>query len=251
MQRLALLALLLLACTPTSHSSASDESNDAWFFATVNQTGVPHCPNDDDIEWLAKRPLLGLTGVSGAGVEQLDAYLGKPVLVRGNAGTKPPPGPPVEADRSNCSFGQARRDWIETPNGTIMDRGNHPQIEHFHMTSVRPLDELQVRLDDDELIVELENPLPFALDEIQFVVFYEGCYGKPGTTSISSDTRRLRVGKRMTERFPLIAEDDGGKTEGRAGSVMLLGKGEPGKPEVHFDIDVSLAVLGIPFECPE
>ncbi len=228
-----------------------------YFFAAVSQTGVEHCPNGVDFEWLDVQPTLGWTPTSGAAAASLDALMDLPVLARGYAGSAPER-PPLGVEPKPCPIMQMRSDWVSTPRGTRVRR-TPPTAEHFFSSSVRRLDELRVELDGDRILASFENPLPFALTGVRLRMHYEGCYGKPGATSRESEAVALAPGEVLRHEFSRIAEQDhagprkGGPTARRhaAAALVLEIAGGEGPPEakVWADLDVSLRKLGIEFSC--
>lgn len=270
-----LLASLLSACmttepaeAPASPSVAAVETEpnpvpraegDEYFLAVLGQSGVEHCPGGGyEPTWLDVQPTLGFVPAGGAPTQaDLGPLLDQPVLARGRSMAAPQRAPnPVTVQP--CPIMQMRSDWLNTPRGIRVVRTGSPNIEHFHMTSVRRLDELQVVREGEELVVSLKNPLPFPLVDVRLVMHYEGCYGKPGTTSIAGEPFELAPGAEITQRFASIAEHEptgprkGGPNarEHRAAELVLqLGEQREGAT-VHADLSVSLPDLGITFDCP-
>jgi hypothetical protein len=223
-----LLASLLFACMATepadtpelaSPSVAAVEAEpapvpeaegDEYFLAVLGQSGVEHCPGGGERTWLNVQPTLGFVAAGGAATdatEKIDALLDQPVLARGTSMAAPQRAPsPIEV--RPCPPMQMRSDWVNTPRGIRVQRGPTPSIEHFHVTSIRRLDELAVTREGEELVVTLGNPLPFALVDVRLVMHYEGCYGKPGSTSIAGEPIELAPGAKVTQRFAMIADHE-------------------------------------------
>jgi hypothetical protein len=271
------LALLALACTPSEDSerpeAAASEANaseplaieaeptpvdaiegDEWFLGFVSQTGIEHCATEFEPEWLAVRSTLGFIPTSGA---SLDAWMAKPVLARGRTITTPERG--LEVEPKPCPIAQMRGDWVGSPLGTRIDRRNHPEIEHFLVTSAEPLASLKVTRVANELTVDFQNPLPFALAEFAILVHYEGCHGKPGATHRWVASKPLAVGEARIERFDIVVDElpppgerKGGPTarEHLAYSIELSAIAVADAPTLHVDLDVPLAALGIDVDCP-
>jgi hypothetical protein len=223
--------------TPVASSEGPE-----YYIGVARQTGVRHCPKGEE-EWLNLSPTIGFIGVGGPGSEVIETLLDRPVLARGSAGPKPE-ARPLAIEPAPCVPMQMRDDWVVTPGGIVVDDGGRPNIEYFHTTSVRALDELVVRREGDEIVVELRNPLPFAIETIGLGVRYEGCYGKPGSQRIDRDAAPLGIGETRTERFPVLADD----RRHRAYSVALFGD-LSGEAIVHHDLDVKLAALGVTVDC--
>lgn len=275
LSRSLLLASLLFACManePAEPESASpsvaaveaeprpmpEAEGDEYFFAVLGQFGVEHCPGGGyQPTWLNVQPTLGFVSAGGAATENVEPLLDQPVLARGTSMAAPQRAPnPIEV--RPCPLMQMRSDWVNTPRGIRVQRTSTPNIEHFHVTSIRRLDELVVTREGDEIVVVFKNPLPFALVDVRLVMHYEGCYGKPGSTSIASDPVELAPGAEVTQRFGLITDHE--PTGPRKGSpnarehraadlVLLLGEQREGAT-VHADLSVSLQDLGVAFDCP-
>ncbi|MFV8755801.1 hypothetical protein ACNOYE_35060 [Nannocystaceae bacterium ST9] len=226
-----------------------------YYIGVASQSGVPHCPEGGERQWLGLAPTIGFIGIAGPGSELVPSLLGRPVLVRGSSGPAPAPRPSTVVP-TPCPPMQMRSDWVETPRGIVVDDGDRPSIDFFQTTSLRPLDELVVRREGSEIVVELRNPLPFAIRELGLGMRYEGCQGKPGSRSIERDAAPLGVGETRIERFPIFAEqldegaDAGDRKHHAADSLELFGD-LSGEAKVFLDLDVALAAMGAEVECPE
>lgn len=234
-----------------------------FLFAVVGQTGVEHCPTDNlPSTWLDLQTTLGWIPTSGVADEQLEPLMELPVLARGRSGA-PPDRPPLEVEPMDCEDMQMRSDWVNTPRGIRVERSRSP-LQHFYATSVRRLDELTVALEGDEVVVSFTNPLPFALAQVELELHYEGCYGKPGSTSRTSEAQTLEPGQTLTHRFVVIAEQDqpGPRKVGKGGkaarehlaSALVLNLGDQDVPNgapVHADLAVEFGDLGLTLECPD
>lgn len=258
--------LLPLACTPTAPPPADpnqaptttqgmsapepdpgpDPDPDPgthYLLGVSTQTGTLICPTPTQREWVDVRPMLGWVPVSGTGTETLEPLLGRAVLAEGAPGPAPayvPETPPAGGD---CMDMQMRDDWVETPQGIRVQRGPSPAIEHFVMTSARPLTELSAVLEGETIRSRFQNPLPFELEQVQLRLHYEGCGGKPGSTSQTSPTLSLGPGETLEHVFP--KRDTGEDMP----AVLRL---EVGGPEsVHVDLDLQIWELGIDVNCDE
>jgi hypothetical protein len=271
-----LLASLLLACMSTEPAEAPasasptvaaveaepspvpEAEGDEYFFAVLGQSGVEHCPPDNPkATWVNVQPTLGFVEAGGPATETIEPLMDLPVLARGTSMAAPQRAPQSIEVRP-CPPMQMRSDWVNTPRGIRVQRTSSPSIEHFHVTSVRRLDELAVVREGDELVVSFRNPLPFALVDVRFVMHYEGCYGKPGTASITGDPIELAPGAEVTQRFPMIKDHEPtgprkgtpNAREHRAANLVLVLGEQPEGVTVHTDLAVSLQNLGIAFDCP-
>lgn len=265
---------LVCACTPSEerHADAPEKPRqppatieaeptpvepmvgNEWFLGFVSQTGTEHCATEFDPQWLAIHSTLGFIPTSGA---PLDPWMAKPVLAKGMA--IPAPKPELTVKPKPCPMMQMRGDWVDSPQGLRIDRGDHPAIDHFFVTSAEPLTSLKVVREGDELVVELRNPLPFALVDVEMIVHYEGCGGKPGSTLQSREIEALNVDAVATERFAIIVDETppagerkGGPTARihRADSLKISAKPAAGGPTLYVDLDVPFAALGVVLECP-
>jgi hypothetical protein len=249
------------ASTPieTQPTPVSTTDGPEYFFAVASQTGVEHCPDGIGREWLDVQPLLGWTPTSGDASSDLDGLMDQPVLARGSAGPAPER-PPPSIEPVPCTIPmQMRSDWVNTPRGIRARRTSRTSAGHFHLTSVRRLDELKLEAVGEHVVASFENPLPFALTGVQLRMHYEGCYGKPGTRRLESETATLQPGEVLKHEFPRYAEQDQpgfrkGDRQVRQHHVAALelaiagGEG-PAEAKVWADLAVSLAWLGVDFDC--
>jgi hypothetical protein len=261
-------AWLLLACTnaepptadpiqrgapPTAQlesepNPVSTTDGPEYFFAVASQVGVEHCPKGE-FEWLAVQPTLGWVTTSGAAAAELEALMDLPVLARGSVGPKPAL-PPLAVEPAPCPIMQMRSDWVNTPRGIRVHRTTPTGADHFHSTSVRRLDELKAVVAGEQVTASFENPLPFALTGVRLRMHYEGCYGKPGATSMESEALRLGPGERLEHAFPLLEQKDPKRVHRAAALVLEIAASEgPADAKVWTDLDVSLHRLGVDFEC--
>lgn len=259
-------ALSILACTTAEPPSTEHEptppsvqleseptpvseiDGPEYFFAVASQVGVQHCPNGK-FEWLGIQPTLGWVTTSGSATAELDALMDLPVLARGRVGPKPER-PPLAVEPAPCPEMQMRSDWVNTPRGMRARRTARVDAEHFHLTSVRRLEELQVVAKGDRAVASFENPLPFALTNVRLRMHYEGCYGKPGATRHESPSVTLQPGERLEHEFAVFDAPDPKRVH-RAAAIELVIGGSEGPPDsaVWADVDVSLHRLGVKFEC--
>jgi hypothetical protein len=232
----------------TEESPVSTTDGPEYFFAVASQVGVQHCPNGN-FEWIGIQPTLGWVTTSGPPEAELEALMDLPVLARGSVGPRPER-PPLQIDPTPCPEMQMRSDWVNTPRGTRARRTVRPNVEHFHMTSVRRLDELKVVANGDRVTASFENPLPFALTGVRLRMHYEGCYGKPGTTNKESESVTLQPGEKLEYEFPALDVREQKRVHRAAAIVLEIGgssddSGAPPEAKVWVDLDVSLYKLGV------
>lgn len=240
--------------TPWHWKAASIDSTapPSYLLGLVGQSGVEHCPDGGpERQWLSVRPIIGRVSVSGPEASVLDPLMDQPVLALGQP-TEAPPQPATleEPTLQPCLPAQMRSDWRMTPRGLLIERSPAPDPEHFRVDAVRPLRELQVRADGEHLLVTLANPVPVALTDVELRVHYEGCFGKPSSMTDTAAVGELGVGAQASIRAIQLSPrpgDPDGLVEFRAYSVQLVGRGEG----VVIDLDVPLASLGTPVECPD
>ena len=241
----------------------TDTAGPEYFFAVLGQAGIEHCVEGMGVEpsWLRVHPTLGFVAAGGPGLaslEQLEALYDQPVLARGLVSPAPIT-PPLEVEFSPCMPMQRRSDWVNTPRGIRVRRSEEPRPDYFHTTSVRRLDELRVEREGEQLVVSFLNPLPFALDGLTLRMHYEGCYGKPGTSTRESEMATLGPGEVFSHRFELFDAAKGGvprkggpsaRRHRAADLSFSLGpQAGPGGAAVHTDLAVSLRSYGIEFDC--
>lgn len=263
-----LVPLLALACTtgdqPSSEPASTPPSvtvesepaivstteDPEYFFAVASQVGVQHCPDGSyESEWIGVQRTLGWVTTSGPAEAELDAMMDLPVLARGRAGAAPPR-PPLSVDLKPCPQMQMRSDWVYTPRGMRSRRTQPVAAEHFHISSVRRLDELKVVAKRSRVTASFVNPLPFALTDVRLRMHYEGCYGKPGATQIESPSVTLQPGEQLEHEFPQIDAPTPERVHRAAAIVLTIGGSEgPPQATVWADLDVSLYKLGLAFEC--
>ena len=238
--------------------SSADASGPEFFLATLGQDGIQHCPGGGyEVTWLAVHPTLGFVNAGGPALRDpsvLEPLYDHPVLAEGKV-AEPPERPPLDVNIEMCMPMQMRSDWVNTPRGIRCMRDERPRPDYFHTTSLRRLDELSVTREGEELVVSFENPLPVALEGVSLRMHYEGCYGKPGSTSKTSErSEKLAPGEAISHRFSLfdVVERDaspGARDRSKhAAAELELNIGGAGTT-VHADLSVSLRAFGIEFDC--
>lgn len=275
MKRACLLLGLLGACSghepsiaskepaPNAEVDAADGPATAWHWegavaggashyllGVVGQAGVQQCPEDDPFEvtWKSLRPTIGRVDISGPSDAVFESLMDKPALARGQPLTDSHP-ESTGAAASPCAPIQMRSDWRPTPRGILIERSPSPRVGHFEVTAVRALHEVTARADGEHVIVQVTNPVPVELSDVELRVHYEGCFGKPGTTTQAESIGTLGVGAQISARMPQrIERDDAPKRRGRfvARSVHLVASAE----SVVVDLDIPLGVLGVELSCP-
>jgi len=235
--------------------------NRALLVGTLARGGDRVCRVEGDDSWINVHYEVGFVPIIVPDGQRIpmEALIGKPVVVYGTvaddapARTEQPPAGAVK-----CPEQQWRSDWVRGPDGVRSRRNDGPGIAAFTVGSVEPFSGLGAVRKGDEIHVELENTLkqPLAAP-VELVVYYEGCYGKPGVrTETVAAQAGLEPGKSLSGDFPTITTDRGdpalggrrGKGAHTASSVEIRAKGE----NVYFDVDVPLFVYGgIAVDCPK
>ncbi|MEX1366503.1 MAG: hypothetical protein AB1Z98_25490 [Nannocystaceae bacterium] len=233
---------------------ASDLADDAqprgYLLGVGGQSGLAHCPDGGyESQWLDVQPTIGRVRVSGPPQGALDPLLDQPVLAIGRPSPAPSQ-PQLTVQPRPCMPMQMRSDWRSTPRGILIERSPVPTVEHFSVDAARPLHELRARLDGDSVLVELTNPVPRELEDVELRVHYEGCFGKPGSMVRTESVGGLGVGAKASARMPVL-EGRPGEPEGRARfaaySVHVVATGT----DVVIDLDARLSSLGVHAGCPE
>ena len=117
-----------------------------------------------------------------------------------------PDGPGIE-----CPQYQMRSDWVIGKNGMrIMRRRSKGLPPRITVTKAELFTGLTAKLVDDKLTVTLANSGKESLENVELVVNYEGCYGKPGTDSRSEKVAALKSGAshtatQITPRTPVYS----------------------------------------------
>jgi hypothetical protein len=241
------------APTDVDRTDTPPASATRFLIGVLGERGRMTCANRNTREWIDVTPAIGSVTVSGVPGSQLDPLMGSAVIADGTV-THPPPQPASAEAVQPCPPAQMRSDWIETPRGIVVRRGDPPAISHFAVHALRRLTELSATVEGDDVVVSLTNPLPNPLTDLRIVVHYEGCFGKPGTTSESVAQPDLDPKKTATARVrALRAVDDADpppRAKGRsyaAHSVQILAN----SPSATLDLDVRLAKIGAPIDCPD
>jgi hypothetical protein len=222
------------------------------------------CGADGQHKWDDEHWEVGFVRLEVPASVDLSKFEGKAVVVTGQPAMKkeiPPPeyvhaamelNPKPEGPGIECPQYQMRSDWVISKNGMRIMRsrskGLPPQLT---VTKAEQFNGLSAKVAGDKLAVTLANDGKKALKNLELVVNYEGCYGKPGTDSRNEKIDVLKSGASHTATFPTIVDEDQGKwgiRHHRAYSLQI--RSEPG--ELLFDYDLSVGSFGLTgIECPE
>jgi len=193
--------------------------------------------------------------VPGAGV-RLSSLVGAPALLTGHVDASlhfPPP-----AQKGECPGRQARSDWVFTKDGVRLLRQLPDGVarpESFTVDKAARFDGVVVEQAGDELVVRFTNPVARPLSDVELIVHYEGCYGKPLNPSQRASFPRVDAGQTVTARLPVHyqwhpphATRHAGRELHVASSVQVTTK----DPSVLFDLDLPISRFpAVKAECPK
>jgi hypothetical protein len=213
--------------------------------------GVERCLPDWKREWVDRYPMVGFTPLKPRPRVYPAPYYGQLVVVEGvidpaGLGRQAP-----VAHTGPCAMIQRRSDWVNGPGGIrFMRPGMGAVAGALAATKITPWDGLGLRVEGGELVAVLTNTFTTTLVAPTIRVHYEGCFGKPGTTSRERSVGELATGETLTFRAPLLL-DEAGRPDGRrtfaAASVQIVSETE----DVVFDLDRALSRHGIALSCPK
>jgi hypothetical protein len=226
---------------------AKRQPGEAVLLGTLHRMGTKTCTSRDHEDWSDLHLRAGLVRLEG-NTKQLEALRAKPVIVFGSVTARGAPA--IPSSSGPCPPYQSRSDWIDSPDGTILQRDDGPGINKFRVRAFQRFDQLRARRDGDGVVLELENPLDVGLDAATLRVHYEGCYGKPLTHREERVLGALAPGARGSATVPALPAVTKGNRPDLLhvpSSVQIEGQAS----EVYFDLDVPLESLGVAVECPE
>ena len=112
--------------------------------------------------------------------------------------------PPVAHERGPDII-QARSDWRVDEDGRLeIDRGGQPPFGTVRPSKISVVEGFSIEVDGTDLVIVFENSLGTVLEDAKFSLFYEGCYGKPGTMSRVDTVGKMEPGAKKTLRLPLV-----------------------------------------------
>jgi hypothetical protein len=222
-------------------AESESEGERQWLIGVVGHAGERGCDERGESYWAAVVPTVGFVPVFGLPPSDFDAHTGAAVVVEGVAGV-PPAGNTEVTDSGRCPPMQKRDDWVDTPDGF---RHGLPGagIAGFAARSVRPLHELTARRDGADIVVSFTEPLPEPLADVEIVIAYEGCFGKPNRLEQIEAIGPLAPGERAESRRPTIWEREGQRY--RAHAVQVRGT----SPRAIVRLEVTLGQLGAAVDC--
>ena len=206
----------------------------------LTEQAKPIC-DGTDVSWGPRHFEVGFVPLDG--FKPPAGMANTPIIVRGQA-----TGQRVIARHHPCAPAQWRNDWVLGLAGVRSVAVELPRPASVTVADYRPV-ELTAMRHGSMLEVAFKNPLDRTLANLQLVVRYEGCYGKPLTGREATTAAPLEAGQAVRFRAPVIREEPKNR-RGRwavAHSVMVTGTA----PHALVDLDVPLARLGVPTACPK
>jgi hypothetical protein len=230
--------------TPSS-TSPTASTDTTYVVGVLGQFGTPDCTPTEK-RFVDIYPVVGETPIA---IETLPQELLDTAVIASGRVEERNVGPATSVHE--CPIAQTRSDWLETPRGLHKQRARSgPTIPSLRVAEMRPLAELTIRATKDEVTVEFRNPVPVALEAVELVAHYEGCFGKPGTATRREEVGKLAIGAGTRAIFPTIVEAERapGRPEAHlADSLQILATGE----HVVFDLDVPIrGSAGSELPCP-
>lgn len=161
--------------------------------------------------------------------------VGKPVLVEGTAAD----GPAVGVVQP-CEPMQMRDDWSYGKNGIRIVR-HGPPVSAFRATAARPFEALRATRKGDDLLITVKNPLDRPMKAVRLTLYYEGCYGKPGSTAAEKTIDLLAPGAEAS--VTLAALDGDGDPQRRPYAARSIDM-DATVEGVAFDLNIDISDLG-------
>jgi hypothetical protein len=195
-------------------------------------------------EWVRPHYEVGFVEVIPAPGLNLDAWLGKAVVVRGSPAARPAPLP---EHTGSCPGEQMRSDYVRSRQGIRIKRPIEARPQAFTAASIGSFDGVEAKLVKGAIVVRLTNRLGLPLKGPEIRVHYEGCYGKPMSLHRAKKRALMQAGKFFEGRFEPWAEDP--KLRKGAEHVAAAIQVVAAKGPVMFDLDLPLPKLGLQIEC--
>lgn len=237
---------LTLGCTRAERpmNSAISPSPER-LIGVVTAQATRLCDGSAQGSWVHPRHEIGF--VRALGAVDLAPFEGRPVVVSGRRELSPEPLPAVEPTGPCPPPMQMRSDWVEGPSG-IRVRRQAPPFEAFHVVAVEPFEGLSAELRGGELHFSLTNTLGVDLQGVSLTLYYEGCFGKPGSTTRVLEHGELAAGESTKLTASATLEEPGAPT-GRSNFKAFSLRLEAQAAGISFDLDLTMASLGLRVEC--
>lgn len=205
------------------------------------------CTGKMEPDWLNPHHQVGFVRIT-ASKQDLTPYEGKPVIVTGRIANVLPP---KITHTGHCMEAQMRSDWVVGKNGMRIRRAAGVGFAAMSVDTVTPLTGFAASRKDKKLSVRFTNPTAASLGTVSMIIHYEGCYGKPGTLSESSETKAVARGKTATVSVPINLERKRGQRlrRYRAASASVRISDTKG---ITSNLTMSLSAIGGGhFDCPK
>ncbi len=234
----------LVGCGPTAPAAPVPPTNVVapaaphTLVGVVGQVGTVTCPTPDDVTWHDVAPTIGWTTLDGA-TATAATLVGQLAIARGEIVDRPAGVLDPRANRE-CGW-QMRSDWRLSPTGIRVVRDGGPIGRHFVATSIEPWHGLTATLAGDQLAITFTNDLGGPLTNVQLVLHYESCGGKPMGSEWRHDVAQVEPGAVVRASAPAW----GDAKDVHAYSVQLIAE----RQGVLVDLDAPVAVLGAAVDC--
>jgi hypothetical protein len=172
---------------------------------------------------------------------------GKLVVARGRAAADFRP-PRVE-HKGECPQAQMRSDMVWAKQGFRLRRAGAPLLGAFEASRVEPLAGLTVAQANGKVTVGFRNTLGRPLAQVVLTLHYEGCYGKPGSTSSEHRAGLLAPGAATSAELPAFVTRPGPPGQARVHHAFSL-QLRASAAGVHVDLDRRLSDEGAAVPCP-
>lgn len=242
---------LLIASSPVGQAAKPAPPSQRFLVGELVEDGVQRCLADYKHDWVNLYHSVGFTPLKPAAGVDLKPLEGALVVVEGHVD---PAGlgrmAPVKHE-GPCPMMQMRSDWVQTKSGMRVNRpGMGTVAGAFVAKQVSRWDGLKVTRKGDVLSVSLRNTFAVPLSDVRVTLHYEGCYGKPGSTSETVTAATLAPGKALSGTFGAfkeLGEHPSGRQLHAASSIQV----RVGSDVVAFDFDYDVSSAGVDVSCKE
>ncbi len=240
------------AMSPARADLAPPPRRDLIVIAELGSIGALKCDGDKET-WSNLIPTAGLTPlVTNESVRKtwLDS-VGAMVRFTGRISTELPSLPLFPEP---CMPMQMRSDWLYTPSGIVIDKAGLNYGSPLDASTFEVWDGLSMERKGDKIQASLTNKgFDRPLKDITLVAHYEGCYGKPGSTSRNAKSFDLAQKATKTVEFPALLSDADKPVSPRHRPHYRLVSVQvrSAMDDVVFLLDRSLYKHGIDIDCEE
>ncbi len=235
-----LLSIVLLA--GLGASEAPPVPNSITLVSHLTEQASAYCIDEQKTVWLHPHFELGFVRIT-ASAEALARYVNKPVVVVGRPNLVSEAQTSAPGRPGQCHIAQMRSDWVQGRDGMRVKRTPPLKFRTIAVDSVQPWKTVSAALEGEEIELKMRSPLP-SKATLNAKVHYEGCMGKPGTTSVSKAVE-LTTDTDTVVRFPVLQRGGGRAYVARALSIHSV------TDSVVFSLNSPLRDIGLPpVECP-